>query len=61
MPHIEVCKSEIAPAGGKIRIEPGGTLPESDGFFVAPAIVQQVPEVIRRARVRGIAFDGALQ
>src|ERR1700679_772317 len=53
--HVEERDAQVAVDGGKGRIERCSALPKFHRLIVAPTIVEQVAEIIRRAR---IVWDG---
>ncbi len=49
--HVEERDAKVAMHSREVGIELCGALPELDGLFISPAIVKQVAEIIRRARI----------
>ena len=47
--------------GRERRIEPGRPAPQRDGVVVAPPVVEQVAEVVRRPRVGRVLVDGPFE
>src|ERR1017187_663580 len=56
--YVEVANTEIAPNDGKAGVQFRAALPQPDRLAVPPAVIQQISEIIRRARVRQVRAHG---
>ena len=57
MEYVEVPDAEIAPGRGIRGVNRNGAFPHLDGFGIAPAVIQQVAEIVRRMSIATILLN----
>src|SRR6478736_3778403 len=58
--NVEIADAKIAPDDGELRIQFGAALPKLDRFLMTATVIEQVAQIIRRARIARIGAHGRL-